>query len=376
MLGIDIHLASLPNIALYMHTDKQHMQQSISVFLVGMGLSLLIYGPLSDKYGRKPIVIVGLLISSLASFAGADCITINTFLECRFLQGIGLGVGAGISRTIFADILTGELLVIVGSYFSAMMSVSPLFAPMVGGYLQHLFGWQSNFILLGTLTLILAIIFTLSCPETNLHKNSRLSLYEMYKNYIHLLQHPIFVTATLLTGIGMAIIMMYATTSSFMFQQEFNMSPILYGWATMIAGCGAFLGKITGPYVVTRITSLKTIKVGLYTILISGLCLALSTAVGHETIILIIFAVFIAYIGQAYMMPSVTAQALGRFHDKRGAAGALFGAFQMLIAAFGSGIIGTLPYKGSHLLASSYIILGILGLLIFFILEKSIHQTS
>src|SRR5436309_2599299 len=100
MLGIDIHLASLPHIMAYMHTDKSHMQQSVSIFLLGMGVSLLFYGPLSDKYGRKPIVIFGLAFASIFSFASALSTNINTFLILRLLQGIGSGVCMGVGRTI------------------------------------------------------------------------------------------------------------------------------------------------------------------------------------------------------------------------------------------------------------------------------------
>lgn len=375
MFGIDIHLASLPYIANAMNTDKQHIQQSISIFLLGMGLSLLIYGPLSDKYGRKPIVIIGLLIAALASFAGSFSLNINTFLYWRFLSGIGFGVGMGIGRTIFADILSGEILAMVGSYFSTIMSVSPLFAPMFGGYLQHIFGWQSNFIVLGIFCLILVIAFVIFCPETNLHKNHKLSVHSMYKNYIFLLHHPTFICATLLTGISMASIMVYATTSSFILEREFDLTPIMYGWITMVAGGGAFFGKIIGPSVIKRITSLKIIRVGLYAILIAGSLLALFILLNSINVAIIMLAVFVAYTGNGFIMPSVSAQALGRFHDKRGTAGALFGAFQMLLAAFGSSIVGMLPYKGTHLLASSYLILGVLGLIVYHILAKSLKQS-
>lgn len=374
MLGTDIHLASLPHIAVALNTNQQRMEQSISIFLLGLGLSLFIYGPLSDKYGRKPIVIIGLLIAVVSCFSIVFSAKINMFLFWRFWQGIGLGVGSGIGRTIFADILTGEALAIIGSYFSTCMSISPLFAPMLGGYLQHFFGWQSNFIVLGIFCLIIAILFAYYCPETNLHKNKKLSLQNMTKNYLFVIKNPIFVNSTFLTGISMSVIMVYATTSSFIFQKEFNLNSITYGYITAISGCGAFVGKIIGPSIIKKFTILKAIQIGLLIVLISGLISSIFVFINIHSITLILLCVFVAYIGTGLIMPSVSAKALGGFHDKRGAAAALYGTFQMIIAALGTSIVAALPFKGTHLLSFSYLVLGALGLFVYGKLKKYSHK--
>ena len=110
MLGLDIHLASLPHIMVYMHTDQLHMQQSISIFLLGLGASLLVYGPLSDRYGRKPIVIMGMTLAIISSYVTALTHNVHAFLLMRLLQGIGSGVCMGLGRTIIADVLHGDRL--------------------------------------------------------------------------------------------------------------------------------------------------------------------------------------------------------------------------------------------------------------------------
>lgn len=302
MLGIDIHLASLPYIETALHTDKAHMQQSISSFILGMGVSLLIYGPLSDKFGRKPIVIVGLLIASITSFGSIFSSDIDSFLAWRFFQGVGLGVGTGIGRTIFADILIGESLAVVGSYFSTLMSLSPLFAPVAGGYLQHYFGWKSNFILLGCFSFLLTIAFAFCCPETNKHKNSELKVNSMLKNYSTLLGHPIFVNSTILTGLAMCAMMTYVTTSPYIFQKEFHLEPIMYGWITMVAGCGGFVGKFLGPFIIKKIGSVKAIKLGIFGMVFAGFLISVLFLLKIETIISLVIAIFIAYISFGFML--------------------------------------------------------------------------
>lgn len=372
MFGTDIHLASLPAIANSLHTNKVHMQQSISVFLFGMGVSMLIYGPLSDKIGRKPIIILGLIIAILGNFASIYATDIHYFLFCRVIQGIGLGIGSGIGRTIFADVLNREQLAIIGSYFSMVISVSPLFAPIIGGYLQTLFGWQSNFILLTILSLMALILYIKYCPETNIHKNKNLSLPTMLYNYLSLLKNHILIYSIILTGIGLSAIMVYTTTSAFILQNEFKLTPILYGWVTMIAGCGIFAGKLVGPSLIKRVTSLQTIKIGLILILMSGIYLTIISLCGYLTITNFMLAVFISYLGNGFMMPSVTAQALSGFKQKRGTASALFGACQMIIASSSSSIIASIHYNGSKIIAIAYLVLGALGLIVYDKLKKAL----
>ena len=138
--GIDLHLASMPAIQAFMHTDKAHMQLSVSLYVLSTGLSLFFYGPLSDKYGRKPIVLFGLSVAAAACLLSTFTHHITTFLVLRFLQGFGAGVCAGMGRTILADMFQGARLATTASYTGVVVSLSPLVAPTIGGYIQHWFG--------------------------------------------------------------------------------------------------------------------------------------------------------------------------------------------------------------------------------------------
>ncbi|MCP4474022.1 MAG: multidrug effflux MFS transporter [Gammaproteobacteria bacterium] len=365
-LGIDIHLASMPHIMAYLQTDKQHMQQSVSIFLLGMGSSLLFYGPLSDRYGRKPIVIFGLLLAILSSYATPFTTTIHTFLLTRLLQGIGSGVCLGLGRTIVADVLQGDRLATVGSYFAMVFSLSPVVAPVIGGYIQHWIGWKANFVVLGTVLAIALLTYMLFCPETNQHKNPRACAVEIvYHNYKSLLLHPLFVGCTLISGIAMASNMAYATTSAFILQTQFHLNPIVYGWLTTTVGAGAFLGRFITPIAINRIGGRYTLFSGLMLLLLAGLLLWIFIGLRIVNVPSIIVMVFFTLLAQTMISPNVTSRALSPFKDKRGAAGALFGGFQMLIAFLGSAIIGGFAHDGVLVLAISYTLLGALGIIIF-----------
>lgn len=367
MLGIDIHLASMPHIMTFMHTNQQHMQQSVSIFLLGTGASLLFYGPLSDRFGRKPIVIFGLLLAAIASFLSVFTTNINTFLFMRLLQGVGSGVCIGLGRTIIADILQGDRFAVIGSYFSMFVTLSPMFAPALGGYIQRQFDWQANFITLGSILTAALLLYAYFCPETNLHKNpDACSAKIIFQNYKTLLTHPVFVGCTLMTGIAVSATMVYSTLSPFIFQIQFHLSPVFYGWLTAIAGLGGLVGKFINTKSIQIIGSQKTLFVGFIFLLGSGVWLLFFIALKQINIPLIMTPVFFTVFAQGFITPNSGSKALSPFHDKRGAAGALYGSFQMLSAFFVTGFVGLFVHDGVTLLALSYITLGLLGILIYY----------
>ena len=370
LLAIDIHLASMPYIMKFMHTDKQHMGQSISFFLFGAGSSMLVYGPLSDKYGRRVMMLIGLSIATLASFCSVLTDNITSFLITRLLQGIGAGACMGLGRVILADIVQGPRYATVASFLTIITGLSPLIGPIIGGYIQSLINWQTNFYLLGTMQLITLILFVLFFPETNKHKNTSLKLTHLLQNYKYLLKHSPFVGFTILSGIGLSSSMLYATMSSFILQIEFHTSPILYGWLTMMASIGIIISCSLIPVSVKRFGLEKSIFIGLVIMLISGILLIVFNITNIINLSLLMLTVFLALFSYPLVVICSSTCAITPYQDKRGAAGALFGGFQMLMAFGVSASASFLAQHGVILLGSSYAILAVFGCLIYYILIK------
>lgn len=373
-LGIDIHLASMPRIMAFMHTDSAHMQQSVSIFLLGLGSSILFYGPISDKYGRKPVVLSGLTLASTASFFTIFSTNIHSFLLLRLLQGVGSGVCQGIGRTIFADVLQGERLATIGPYFVLVLSLSPLMAPTIGGYIQHYYGWQANFLVLSGVLLIALLVYGVFCPETNHNKNTQSHfLKTLFHNYAVLLRNKLFIGCTVISCMAMAAYMAYASTSAFIFQIDFHLSPIEYGWICAIAGAGPIIARLISPLLQPRLKFNKMIQLGLYLILLSGIWLTSVALFNTATATLTIAGVFLTLFGQVFIQSNTNAKALSPFHDKRGAAGALYSSVPFLFSFASSSVIASLSHRshGIHILAWSYVIFALIGLITFFLLVKN-----
>ncbi|MDF1797470.1 MAG: multidrug effflux MFS transporter [Coxiellaceae bacterium] len=371
IMGIDIHLASLPAIMRYMHVDATQTQQSITFYIFGMGASLLIAGPVSDKLGRRPVVITGLIIAALGSFSAVFTQHITPFLISRLVQGLGAGACAGLGRTMSVDVFYDNPREPARAYFATMLGLSPLLAPMIGGYLQHWFGWQANFVFLGGFFLVLLIIYGAFCPETNLHINHSLQLGKiLFKQYTDLLRHTGFILATVACSIAVTTNIAYATLSPFIFQLHYHLSPVTYGWLTTAASVGIILGRFVNGRLIKHFSNLHTIRIGLCLLLAAGIWLTFFVLTDLVNIALILVAVFLTLFGQALISGNAMILALTEQHNRRGIAGSLFGSFQSFIIFATTLIISLFSHEGTGLLAGTYLVMGLAGFGVYLLLSK------
>lgn len=359
-LSIDIHLASLPIIMEVFHTDKVHMQQSVTLFVLGLGVSLLIYGPLSDKVGRRPVVILGLSIALIGCLAILVAPTIFLFLLCRLIQGIGAGVCIGLGRTMLADLWQGYQLTVKSAYFALALSLSPLLAPALGGYIQHWFDWKGNFVFLTVFFAISLFLFYFFFPETNKHLNPlAFSRRTMFYNYRMLFLHKRFMGATVLAGLVIAANLSFATKSAFIIQQEYGISPVLYGWLMCLISIGGLISRGLGPYLLKKLNASALLFYSIIILFGSGLAILVLYWLQVLTLTRLLFLVGCVVFVQGLVMPLLLSVSLGSFHEKRGAASALYGSIQMLIGFVGSVLVSSAHGSGELNLSVGYICFGL-----------------
>jgi MFS transporter, DHA1 family, multidrug resistance protein len=217
------------------------------------------------------------------------------------------------------------------------------------------------------LGLIALLVYLLVTPETNCHKNSKaFTIHGICSSYKLFLLNPVFMGCTIVGSVAISVSMAYATTSSFIFQTSFHLSPIDYGWATAIAGAGAIAGKIFAPSYINWKGPYKTLFAGLMMALIPGLLLLALQLLGLINVPLLVTLVFFTLFGQTFITPITLSKALSPFHKSRGAAGALYGGFQYLTSFIASAIIALFSVEGVTVLSIAYILLSVIGLIVFY----------
>ncbi|MEJ2765897.1 multidrug effflux MFS transporter [Photobacterium sp. MCCC 1A19761] len=362
LMGTDIHLSSLPEMTKFMGTTQKLMQSSISIFLLGVGCSALVYGPLSDKYGRKPVIMIGISTAIAGNLWATTLSEIEPFLISRFVQGFGSGVSLALSRVVLSDIVQGERYAITSSYITMFTGLSIVFGPVIGSAIQSWYGWQTNFVVMAAMLFCILVIYALLCPETNRYKDQSIKLHECFANYRSVLRNDILLLATLLSGIGMACFVMYTSSSAFILQELFGMSPTDYGLMSAFVGAGLLVSRSLLPKLINNYGMHMVIATGLIILIVSGFSLLLLTESGYlstTTFLISVSGVFFSY---TFIVICASAISMTPFTDKRGAAGAVYSCSQMALAFMVNALVSVMSDNSVLIISTCYMALPIIGL--------------
>lgn len=225
----DMYLPTLPEMVRYFHTSRPTVQLGLTFGMIGLGVGEIILGPLSDRFGRKPVLIVSLIIFCIGALCSVWSKTIHIFLWWRLVQGIGASGGYFLARTIPADLYQGRALAKVMALVGAINGFAPASAPVIGGLVARSIGWQGIFwILFGfsALLLVLSIPFKESLP-----KSRRVTGHfgTAFHNYVVLSRNRHFVTHVLLKGASLGVLFAYISSAPFIIQSHYGYSQLQFG---------------------------------------------------------------------------------------------------------------------------------------------------
>lgn len=366
MLGpfsIDTYLPSFPDIARSLDTSTLHVQQSLTAYLVPFSLMMLWHGSLSDALGRRPVILVGLALYSLASIGCALATSIEQLWLFRAAQGITAGVGLVVGRAVIRDLYDGKEAQRLMGHIGMVFALAPAIAPIVGGWLQTLFGWRSIFILL---TLISSAVW-LACwqflPET-LPATKRQTLHpvDLSRAYFHVLTQPGFLLAAAAIALNFSGLFIYVLSAPVFVMQHLGLGPEEFGYLFVPATAGMMLGS----YLSTRWAEdspLVPIKRG-YILMTTAvllnliLCNAPLPAMPWALVALPIYTC-----GMSIVMPGLTLLALNQFPTRRGLASSCQGFIHTGANALSAGLLAPLLWSTTtHLATGMAVLFGLGGL--------------
>ena len=244
-LSIDMYLPSLPSIQTHLGASAAETQLSLSAFLIGYALGQLLYGPISDRFGRKPVLLTGMFMYALTSFLCALSRNIETLIVLRFLQALGGGSGIVLARAIISDYFPPDEAARVLSLVSIVTLLGPLVSPIVGGYLLVLSGWRSIFWLLtcmGTVFfLMVLLVFRESLPGEN---RQQLNLFTTFRAYAEVTLHRNSFGYIACGGLGAGVFFAYLGNAPFVFIEYFGVKPENFGYLYGIVVAGLMSAAI------------------------------------------------------------------------------------------------------------------------------------
>lgn len=250
-LTTDIYIPSLPAMAEDLNVPVEKVQISLLLFMVSSGFSQLFIGSILDSFGRYRISIAALIIFSLASFIIALIQEIHVIYLMRIIQGITVSLIIVGKRAFFVDLYKGEKLKHYTSLFSIVWATAPIVAPFIGGYLQVLFGWQSNFYLLGILTVII-LIFELRFTGESLQNFQVFKRKEITAVYRKMLGTSDFYLGLIIIGLSYSLLVIYGMVSPFIIEKVYGFSPVVTGYSSLASGIALMSGGIISKLMIKK----------------------------------------------------------------------------------------------------------------------------
>lgn len=355
-IASDIYAPSLPAISASLHTPIDLVQWSMAIYMLGLSISQLIYGPLSDGFGRRPILMLGLVIFLLGTTICYLSSSINALNLGRFVQGCGAGACAALWRSTFRDVFSGTELAKYGSYLSVCMVLVVPAAPTLGGYLQEYFDWRASFVFLGCYAVISFLLVGFLFEETSQHhEKSRLKLSFIATTYGELLRSRLFMGYSVCVFFTYGAFFSWFAVGPVLIIDRLGYSPVAFGWMSFVALCGAMaIGSTLNARLIERFGLYTMLRFGWSLTFLSGVTLLVGHWLFGVSAPLIVSSVTIFYLGSTFIYANTFAGAFAKCGKIAGFAGALYGSLQIAGASVLGALVSYLPDNTQVPLACVY----------------------
>ena len=340
-VSTDLYLPSLPAMRAELLASEGQAQLTLSAFVIGIALAQLVHGPLSDRFGRRPVLIGGLVLYVAASLFCAFATSIEALVAGRVVQALGACVGPVVGRAIVRDVYGREDSARVMSYIATAMALAPAVGPIVGGQLEVLFGWRSGFIAMLLYGLFALVLVLALLKESNRYKDPQATRPgRLATNYRALLTNRLFVSYCAINAASFAGLFAFISGSSFVIIEVLGVDPAYFGYCFFIFVLGFMGGAFTSGKLSRRVGADRLILIGTGLTALSGMLGAGLAFTGVLTLWAILVPIFPFMLGMGMVLPNAFASAIGPFPRMAGSASALLGFLQMMTAALSGILVG------------------------------------
>ena len=332
--AIDMYLPALPAISADLKASTAATQMSLMAFFAAVAVCQLVYGPLSDMFGRKSPLYFGLALYALGGIGCSFAPSIEWLIAFRFIQGIGACAGMTIPRAIVRDLHTGHDATRLMSTIMLVFSVSPILAPLIGSTLISFLGWRAIFDTVAVIGLLAILLTVFLIPETRpAAERIKSGFRSVLSGYGELLRDRHFIGVSMIGGLGMSSFFAFLASSSFVYIGHFGLSPFVYGFAFSVNAI-AFIGMAqTTTWLGRRFGMVRVIRTGVAAYAVITLGLLAVTLAGVDSLPVLMTFLFVGFGTMGAVIPSSMVLALEEHGRLAGTAAALGGTLQLVTGA-------------------------------------------
>ena len=342
-LSTDIYLASMPHIGQALGATNGAVQLTLSAYLLGFATGQIIYGPLSDKYGRRPCLLAGFTLYFVASLACLASPTIEVLVAARIAQALGAAGPIILARTVVRDLYTGTRAARQLALMSTIAGFTPIFAPVLGGLLQSTFDWHATFIVMAALGGIMGLATMMLLPETNAHRHDeRLSPGMIAKSFGIVFSNRAYRTYVGMQALSYNGLFAFLSGSSYVLQRIYGFDAVEFGMLFGACSSSYVAGTLVGSRLVGRRGPDGMIALGTKCLFVGGLGQVIAVLALPHTAAALIVPQMLYFFGLGFTLPNAIAAAMGPFPERAGTASSLMGFVQMTSAAITGWVMGAL----------------------------------
>ena len=355
-LTMSIYTPVMPSVGMDLGAGADSVKLTLTTYMLGFAVGQLFYGPLSDRYGRRPVLLGGLIFFTAATFGCSFAPSIGGLIALRILQGLGAASGSVIGRALTRDAYTFQEMPLVMSWISLGQNIAPSLAPTLGGFLGEWAGWRATFWFVGAFGTLLLIVTLLGLRETNEYRSDRIDLGKLLRGSGEMLRDRQFLGNVLTLGFAFAINFGMLAGVPFILQDSLGFSPREFGLIVLLSVAGFTAGTLVNNRLVGRVAPIVIMRASGWFHVAALSVMAILSLSGVVTWWAIVGPHMVLSFGTGMIVANANAGAIGMYPRLAGTASSLAGLAQMGMGAMGTVTVAILTLIGSRYVAMPLVI--------------------
>jgi DHA1 family bicyclomycin/chloramphenicol resistance-like MFS transporter len=367
-LSTDMYLPSLPDIARDLGASTPLVQFTLSAYLIGFACGQIVYGPISDRHGRKPVLLAAVALFTFGTLVCMMSTSIEMLIVARTLHALGGSGAVVVTRAIVRDLYSGARAGRELSLIGSVMALAPVVAPIGGGVLQTAFGWRSIFVVLAVAGAAAFVVVWRSLPETLAKRAAEAaSASSMVRSYRIVAGNRVYLAYLGLGSLSYAGLFAWISGASFVLQNLYGLTPFVFGCVFAVGSLGYLAGSTIAARLVSRFGLGGMSGIGAAALALGGLLACLSIALGLTSSLSLVLPVAVFLAGLGMVLPQSIAGAITPFPERAGAASSLFGFVQQTAAAVCGALVAWLLGRNAWPMVGAMALMGCATLLLWFV---------